>query len=297
MTDTNLDLAPPVAVVDGLTAVPIDIQRISAKLIFDGATSSGRGDATLDVTMGTQDGNPVFDLRQTLNGAWLDGASLPVDKLAASKAPLVVPSSCGAPGVPIEWAVRMSMSVPLLWEEVVWQDAWGTYRGHNVTGHSVVDGGLLSNFPLALLISRDPKVIELMGVGDANVVGFLIDEGLEVKDAPAAPLTPLAGSRAIRFAAGYAPIKRLKGLADTATQAHDRAAIDDYERLVVRLPAKTYGTTEFEMTDERREALIASGYATTAAYFAPPSADQPPATPAALDMAAIDRQARRIVEE
>ena len=82
MTTTNLDLAPPVALVDGLVAVPIDIQRITASLIFDGATSSGSGEATLEFTMGKQDGNPVFDLRQTLIGAWLDGMAVSVNKLA-----------------------------------------------------------------------------------------------------------------------------------------------------------------------------------------------------------------------
>lgn len=82
MSDTNLDLAPPVATVDGLVAVPIDIQRITACLTFDGATNSGSGDATLEFTMGMQDGNPIFDLRQTLSSAWLDGAPLAVEKLA-----------------------------------------------------------------------------------------------------------------------------------------------------------------------------------------------------------------------
>ena len=44
---TNFALAPPVKVVDGLTAVPMDIQRITASLVFDGATQTGTGDATL----------------------------------------------------------------------------------------------------------------------------------------------------------------------------------------------------------------------------------------------------------
>jgi hypothetical protein len=38
--------------VDGLAAVPIDIQHIAAKLTFDGATSSGSGDATLEFVLG-----------------------------------------------------------------------------------------------------------------------------------------------------------------------------------------------------------------------------------------------------
>jgi hypothetical protein len=63
---SNLDLAPPPKTVDGLLAVPIDIQQVTASLLFDGATSSGTGDATVQFVMGPQDGNPIFDLRQTI---------------------------------------------------------------------------------------------------------------------------------------------------------------------------------------------------------------------------------------
>src|SRR2546426_4452823 len=79
---TNFDLAPPAKTVDGLQAVPIDIQKITASLVFDGATSSGSGDATLDFLMGAQNGNPIFDLRQTITAAWVDGVPLPVVKVA-----------------------------------------------------------------------------------------------------------------------------------------------------------------------------------------------------------------------
>jgi hypothetical protein len=36
----------------------------------------------------------------------------------------------------------------------------------------------------------------------------------------------------------------------------------------VRLPAKSYQTMEFDMSDARMDALIAAGRATTEAYFA-----------------------------
>lgn len=81
MATTNLDLAPPAKTVDGLLAIPIDIQQVSATLTFDGATSSGAADATIDFVVG-QSGNPIFDLRQTIDAAWLDGAPLAVAKVA-----------------------------------------------------------------------------------------------------------------------------------------------------------------------------------------------------------------------
>jgi hypothetical protein len=82
MASTSFSLAPPAKTVDGLLAVPIDIRRVTARLVFDGATSSGEGDATMEFVAGPQDGNPIFDLRQTITGAWLDGIALPVSKLA-----------------------------------------------------------------------------------------------------------------------------------------------------------------------------------------------------------------------
>ncbi len=79
---TNFHLAPPAKLVDGLWVVPIDIQNINASLTFDASTSSGTGDATLEFKMGRYTGCPIFDLRQNITAAWLDGAALPVAKLA-----------------------------------------------------------------------------------------------------------------------------------------------------------------------------------------------------------------------
>ncbi len=77
---TNFDLAPPVVTVDGLLAVPVDIQQIDVTLSFDGALSTGAGDATLQFTTGAQAGNPIFDVRQTVTGVWLDGTALAVSQ-------------------------------------------------------------------------------------------------------------------------------------------------------------------------------------------------------------------------
>jgi hypothetical protein len=79
---TNFDLAPPPTTVDGLLAVPIDLQQVTASLVFDGASATGTGDATMRFVTGPQDGNPIFDLRQTITAAWLDGSPVAVAKLA-----------------------------------------------------------------------------------------------------------------------------------------------------------------------------------------------------------------------
>ena len=62
-----------------------------------------------------------------------------------------------APDLPVVYAARMSMSVPLLWQEVIWQPEWGKYNGRDLTGHTIVDGGLLSNFPIELYLSGDAQ--------------------------------------------------------------------------------------------------------------------------------------------
>lgn len=169
-----------------------------------------------------------------------------------------------APQCPVVWATRMSMSVPLLWQEVVWQPEWGLYRDKDISGHAIVDGGLLSNFPIELFISDDKHVTDVMGSGGAGkVLGFLIDESLTVEGAP----EPEASSGGFDFGS-LQTVQRLRQLLNTATMAHDRAVIEAFERLVVRLPAKGYGTTEFDMTVERQQALLEAGRRTMLRYFA-----------------------------
>jgi len=82
MASDNLQYAPQPKLVDGLLAVPIDIQNIDAHLLFDGGTSTATGDATLSFLMGDQDGCPIFDLRQTITNAWLDGVPIAPAQLA-----------------------------------------------------------------------------------------------------------------------------------------------------------------------------------------------------------------------
>jgi hypothetical protein len=79
---TNFHIAPPPKTVDGLLAVPVDISTIDAHFTFDGATSTATADATITYTVGPTGGNPIFDLRQTITAAWLDGAPFGPAQLA-----------------------------------------------------------------------------------------------------------------------------------------------------------------------------------------------------------------------
>ena len=168
-----------------------------------------------------------------------------------------------APACPLVWAVRMSMSIPLVWDEVVWDESWGNYLDQPMAGHLIVDGGLLSNFPIELFISDEPQVIRLMGPKqDAPVLGLLIDEALPVQTTERAFLVDFDVKPG-----ELKTVQRLRRLVDTVTGAHDKMVIDEYEHLVARLPAAGYGTTEFDMSDARRDALVEAGREAMAEYL------------------------------
>ncbi len=197
-----------------------------------------------------------------------------------------------APDLPLVWAVRMSMSIPLLWQEVVWQPEWGLYRREKIAGHAIVDGGLLSNFPLELFVSNDPEVIDVMGPkGGDHALGMLIDETLPVRGAE------LMSTTAPEFSLGELPaIQRISNLVNTTLSARDKMVIEAFENLVIRLPAKGYGTTEFNMPDERRALLVQAGYDAMQAYFA-----RQPAAPEAVSFglmaSAESEQAQRVADK
>lgn len=168
-----------------------------------------------------------------------------------------------APDCPVIWATRMSMSIPLLWQEVIWQKDWGRYNGREIDGHAIVDGGLLSNFPIELFLSDLKDVTSVMGEKvSQQVLGFLIDEEADVPDVEQPKVIPDKLN-----IADLTTIQRISRLIDTTLSARDKMVIDSYSDLVVRMPAKGYGTTEFDMSDERRNKLVDAGRNTLKAYF------------------------------
>ena len=74
---SDFDLAPPPIAVDDLIGVPIDIQNLEASMVFDFETREIQVDALMTFMVGSEGGFPVFDLRQTIDFAELDGA--PID--------------------------------------------------------------------------------------------------------------------------------------------------------------------------------------------------------------------------
>ena len=193
-----------------------------------------------------------------------------------------------APNVPIVWAVRMSMSIPLVWNEVIWQAEWGNYLGRNITGHAIVDGGLLSNFPIELFISDAPQVTRLMGPkGKDPILGFLIDESQLVQR----PAVPRGLVRVDIDPYQLSTVQRILRLVNTVTTAHDKMVIDEFRHLVVKLPAGGYGTTEFDLSDADRNALVEVGRQSMQRYL-----DTRPG-PVAVGRGQEDKNAERIADE
>lgn len=168
-----------------------------------------------------------------------------------------------APALPVVMAARMSMGIPMVWKDVLWDPSWGRYQGRDLGGHAIVDGGILSNFPIHLIATDMAEVIEVMGDEDPRRVpnlGFLIDEELSdpAFDQPAASDRPVFPAQ-----------RRLVRLVKTVLEARDRYVVErcmkNHE--VCRLPAKGYGTTEFDMTAPRFDALIDAGRRAAAAWF------------------------------
>jgi NTE family protein len=137
-------------------------------------------------------------------------------------------------------AVRMSMSIPIFFEPV---------RHENPeTGEEIiiVDGGMLSNFPVWLFDSD--------GVPNWPTFGLLLVEP-NLRAHLGTQIEPPRKERGVAALVDY-----LKSLAQTMMAAHDRLYVEqaDYAR-TIPIPTLGVKTTEFDVTRERALALYESG--------------------------------------
>src|ERR671911_1752725 len=140
-------------------------------------------------------------------------------------------------------AVRMSMSIPVFFEPVRFENP--------KTGdvHVIVDGGMLSNFPVWLFDCDDGEPPEW------PTFGMLL---VEPK-----PQIPVGARLPKAKMTGHGPgavIDYVKALAQTMMEAHDRlyVAQANYAR-TIPIPTLGVGTTEFDLSRERAIALYDSG--------------------------------------
>jgi NTE family protein len=149
-------------------------------------------------------------------------------------------------------AVRMSMSIPLFFEPVRWDNPVTNRE------HLIVDGGVLSNYPLWIFDRKDAKAPRW------PTFGLLL-----VEPDPESPITdpvpePEHGARGPRGL-----ILMMKALVETMLEAHDRMYIekDQYAR-TVPIPTCGVGTTEFDIRSkpDKMNALYEAGR-TAATHF------------------------------
>lgn len=131
-------------------------------------------------------------------------------------------------------AVRMSISFPFFFKPVILEE--GGQRGKN---HWIVDGGMLSNFPVWLFDSPPGETPAW------PTIGFLLAE----------PTLEEPRYQRIR-----GPISMIWAMVRTMTAAHDRKALDESDRIrIVKIPTGKYNTLDFDLNDADREWLYNSG--------------------------------------
>jgi NTE family protein len=137
----------------------------------------------------------------------------------------------------VAMAVRMSMSIPVFFEPVSFTNP--------KTGreHLLVDGGMLSNFPVWLFDAEEPLW---------PTIGLKF-----IEEDPRAPLATLGSRSGLLKVVDYA-----RSLVETMMEAHDRFYIEetDFDRTIA-IDALGVGTTEFDLPRERAMQLYNSGRA------------------------------------
>lgn len=154
---------------------------------------------------------------------------------------LILPNDIGYYGIDpddleIVTAVRMSMSIPFFFKPVL------VYDKNNVLYH-VVDGGILSNYPVWLFDQDQHEKIP--------TVGYKLVEPEEGKPREISSVFSLLGA-----------------LFSTMSEAHDARYVEesDFQRTV---PIHTLGvqTTQFDISKEQKQALFDSGATAAKKFF------------------------------
>lgn len=146
-------------------------------------------------------------------------------------------------GLEVALAVRMSMSIPLFFEPVSFREP--------KTGreHVIVDGGMLSNFPVWLFDSEEPSW---------PTIGVKFTE-----EDSRTPLIAYGSGGGLFDLVDYAG-----NLVETMLEAHDRFYLEESDfRRTIAIDALGVGTTEFDLPKERAMALYDSGRAAAEGFL------------------------------
>lgn len=153
-------------------------------------------------------------------------------------------------------AVRMSMSIPIFFEPVT---LINQYTGRV---HILVDGGMLSNFPVWIFDADEPQRPTIgLKLFEPDPRAPLIRNGRE----PKARRKGLLG-----MVKGLGPLDYFWSLVETMMEAHDRLYVQekDFDQRTIAIDTLGVGTTEFDLSKERTGKLYDSGR-TAAKNFLP----------------------------
>lgn len=134
----------------------------------------------------------------------------------------------------VAMAVRMSMSYPFFFRPVILEHRHGGEK------HWIIDGGMLSNFPIQLFDSPAGNPPSW------PTIGFLLGER-ESEQHSHAPIRDL--------------VSMLQAMLRTMLTAHDRKALREVDkRRIVHIPTGRYGTLDFNLGEEDKDWLHGAGY-------------------------------------
>lgn len=170
---------------------------------------------------------------------------------------LVLPQDATKLGIdpdelPVAEAVRMSMSIPVFFDPAIQTNREDGRK------HMIVDGGMLSNYPLWLFDAPPGTAPRFPTFGMLLVAPNQED-----------PLVPHPPAPLAREGDGMpSPIGYVRAIADTMMEAHDRLYVEQ-ANFVRTIPIPTCGvtTTEFDISPEKTRELFESGRTAAEAFL------------------------------
>ena len=151
----------------------------------------------------------------------------------------------------VAYAVRMSMSIPIFFEPV---RVLNEETNHE---HLLVDGAMLSNFPVWLFDCDEGEEPEW------PTLGLLL-----VESEPRTPITERLEKPEHAPRGGKGLFLLISSIVQTMMEAHDRLYVEKAEfARTVAIPTLGVRTTEFSISDEKARALYQSGYDTARAFL------------------------------
>ncbi len=164
----------------------------------------------------------------------------------------------------VAWAVRMSASIPFFFIPLQLTDANGTRS-------CIVDGGLLSNFPLFLFehttaAQNNTPTIPTIGFQLVDTSQqYAVSENDKDRNVFTSINSNIGKNRNVSAPCG---IDMLKALVSTMLSAHDKLYMNDETFAhTIAIPTNGIASTQFDLTKEQAQQLYESGKAAATTFF------------------------------